>query len=61
MNQPKDSAYTTPRLDRFGTLRQLTQLGSTQSDDFLAGFGASSPTGCNAGDDSKYGCSDGRS
>lgn len=57
MNDSKRPEYSAPKLERFGTLRELTRLGSTASDDFLVGFGVPGPTGCNAGDDTKYGCS----
>lgn len=46
--------YEKPRLDRFGTFRELTQLGSTRDSDFASVFGI---TSCNPNDkESKFGC-----
>lgn len=46
--------YQKPKLERFGTIRELTQLGPDGGSDFSSVFGI---TGCNAQDtDSKYGC-----
>ncbi len=49
--------YIKPALERFGTFRELTQLGSAVGSDIAAVFGI--PAGCNEGDPSSFGCGGG--
>jgi hypothetical protein len=52
--------YQKPKLERFGTIRELTQLGPDSGADFTSVLGISA--GCNAQDPaSKFGCPSGRS
>jgi len=46
-----------PTLERFGTFRELTQLGSAVGSDISAVFGI--PAGCNEGDSGPFGCGGG--
>ncbi len=48
------SKYIKPSLERFGTFRELTQIGSATGSDISAMFGI--PAGCNPGDPSGFGC-----
>lgn len=59
MHEIGGAAYTKPKLERFGTFRQLTQIGAALGNDISAVFGI--PAGCNEGDDSEFGCNGGRS
>ncbi len=49
--------YMKPKLERFGTFRELTQIGSAVGSDISAIFGI--PAGCNPGDPSDFGCGGG--
>jgi len=51
--------YTKPRLERFGTFRELTLIGSAVGSDISAVFGI--PAGCNPDDGGQFGCGGGRS
>lgn len=48
------SKYVKPTLERFGTFRELTQIGAAVGSDISAMFGI--PAGCNPGDPSGFGC-----
>lgn len=46
--------YRKPAVERFGTFRDLTQLGFAEATDFAGGFGIA---GCNSDDtSSEYSC-----
>jgi len=50
--------YVKPILERFGTFRELTQIGPATGADIATMFGI--PAGCNPGGGPDFGC-DGRS
>lgn len=54
MKSSKQSSYHPPILERFGTFRELTQIGPSLGNDFSILFGIDS--GCDEEQSGDYGC-----
>ncbi|MGI9042048.1 MAG: lasso RiPP family leader peptide-containing protein [Gemmatimonadales bacterium] len=57
MHDLNGGLYTKPKLERFGTFRDLTLIGSATGADISAVFGI--PAGCNPNDGGDFGCGGG--
>lgn len=54
MSDAPTRAYRKPAIERFGTFRELTQLGFAEANDFASAYGIA---GCNSDDtETEYAC-----